>query len=58
MRRVAGKITSYELGELDQDDAVNLLGDLIESGEVYCLDRRRHRHVSSLFDAGICEFDD
>lgn len=48
------KIISYESGELDDDEMVDLFQGLIDSGQVWNLQGHYGRVADALIRAGVC----
>lgn len=52
-----GRIMDYESGQLDEDDAIQLFQDLIDSGLAWKLQGNYGRTAQRLIEAGLCRAD-
>lgn len=53
LSRLATRIVAYESGALDEDEAVQLFQDLLDTGFIYHLQGCYHRTLAALIRAGL-----
>ena len=50
-----GRIIDYEVGELNEEETIELFQDLVDSGMVWGLQEHYGRTATAMIDAGLIE---
>jgi hypothetical protein len=54
MRDIVSLIVRYEMGDMDEDEVIDLFQRLIDSGTVWHLQGHYGRTATALIEAGYC----
>lgn len=56
MKDITGRIIEYEMGEMSDEDVIELFQDLVNTGMAWLLQGHYGRMAQSLIDAGLVDY--